>query len=117
MLRYWVMDVFTALADPIRRDIVDVLAQGDEDAGSIASRFAVSRPAISRHLRVLREAGIVEARPDAQRRVYRLRPDALMEVGAWLAKYRRFWPQRLEMLAAALERDPGQNPTAADDDR
>ena len=96
------MDAFTALADPIRRDIVHALSIGEKDAGTIASRFEVSRPAVSRHLRVLREAGIVVARRDAQRRVYALRPDGLAEVDAWLAQYRQFWGGRLDALAESL---------------
>ena len=96
------MDGFAALADPTRREIVDLLATGERDAGSIASRFDISRPAVSRHLRVLREAGVVAARVDAQRRVYSLQPAGLMAVDKWLSKYRSFWTDRLDVLEIAL---------------
>lgn len=96
------MNTFAALGDPIRRRIVELLANGDRDAGDLASNFDVSRPAVSRHLRVLREAGVVTARADGQRRVYSLEPAALDEVGRWVAKYRGFWSQRLDALAEHL---------------
>jgi DNA-binding transcriptional ArsR family regulator len=73
-------------------------------AGQIADRFMISRPAVSRHLRVLREAGLVHVHPDAQRRVYALRPDGFAELDAWLAPYRRLWEGRLDALEAHLER-------------
>jgi DNA-binding transcriptional ArsR family regulator len=94
-----------ALADPTRREIVDLLAGGELDAGTIASRFPVSRPAVSRHLRVLREAGLVKVRPDAQRRVYALDPAPLAELDAWLARYRAFWANRLDALDVHLRRE------------
>ncbi|HEY7729302.1 MAG TPA: metalloregulator ArsR/SmtB family transcription factor, partial [Gaiellaceae bacterium] len=92
------MRALEALADPTRREIVDLLADGELDAGTIASRFPVSRPAVSRHLRVLREAGLVNVRPDAQRRLYALDPAPLAELDAWLARYRVFWANRLDAL-------------------
>jgi DNA-binding transcriptional ArsR family regulator len=84
-----------ALADPTRRQIIELLAERDRDAGEIASHFAVSRPAVSRHLRVLREHGLVRSRGEAQRRVYSLEPGPLEEIDAWLARYRVFWTNRL----------------------
>ena len=84
------MDRFEALGDPTRRRIVELLAGGEQTAGDVAREFAVSRPAVSRHLRVLREAGIASARSEAQRRVYRLEPKPLAEMEAWLARYRSF---------------------------
>ncbi|MDH3499785.1 MAG: metalloregulator ArsR/SmtB family transcription factor [Acidimicrobiia bacterium] len=96
------MDGFTALADPTRRAILDLLIGGERDAGSIAASFDISRPAVSRHLRVLREAGIVEARSDAQRRVYSVRSEGLVSVDQWLAKYRVFWSRSLDVLELAL---------------
>jgi DNA-binding transcriptional ArsR family regulator len=93
-----------ALADPTRRRIVELLAERDRDAGEIASHFRVSRPAVSRHLRVLREHGLVQARSVAQRRVYSLDPEPLEEIDAWLAKYRRFWANRLDALDVQLRR-------------
>lgn len=97
------MDGFTALADPTRREIVDLLADGEKDAGTIAEHFTISKPAISRHLGVLRDSRIVGVRRDAQRRIYSLKPDGLQEVDRWLARYRRFWTDRLDALEAALK--------------
>jgi DNA-binding transcriptional ArsR family regulator len=90
--------VFDALADPTRRRVLELLAERDRSAGEIAAAFTVSRPAVSRHLRVLREAGLVHARRDAQRRVYGIDAAPLHEVDAWLDRYRRFWPERLDAL-------------------
>ncbi|GAA3390707.1 ArsR/SmtB family transcription factor [Cryptosporangium minutisporangium] len=78
------MSVWEALADPVRREILTVLCAGEATVGAIAARFPVSRPAVSRHLRVLREAGLAEAEVRGQERVYRLRPGPLAEVDAWL---------------------------------
>lgn len=97
------MDGFTALADPTRRRIVDLLADGERDAGSIAAGFDISKPAISRHLRVLREGGIIQVRQQAQRRIYSLRPDGLREIDRWLSRYRSFWSERLDDLEAAVK--------------
>jgi DNA-binding transcriptional ArsR family regulator len=93
-----------ALADPTRREIVAVLARGEVAAGDLAARFPVSRPAVSRHLRVLREAGLVQVRADGQRRVYALDPGPLEELDAWLAPYRRLWAQRLDALDTEIAR-------------
>jgi DNA-binding transcriptional ArsR family regulator len=93
-----------ALADPTRRHIVELLAERDLDAGEIASHFSVSRPAVSRHLRVLREHGLVRSRGVAQRRVYSLDPKPLAEMDAWLEKYRGFWANRLDALDVQLRR-------------
>lgn len=97
------MDVFTALSDPTRREIIDLLSETDRDAGTIASAFAISQPAVSRHLRVLREAGLVTVEPDGARRIYRLRPDGFGELLAWATRYQSFWNDRLEALASRLE--------------
>jgi DNA-binding transcriptional ArsR family regulator len=101
------MEVFEALGDPTRRHIVELLARRERTAGEVAAAFPVSRPAISRHLRVLREAGVVEARSERQQRVYRLEPGALREAEQWLARHRRFWTQRLDALEEHLERKEG----------
>jgi DNA-binding transcriptional ArsR family regulator len=93
-----------ALADPTRRQIVELLAERDRDAGEIASHFDVSRPAVSRHLRVLREHGLVSSRGEAQRRIYSLDPGPLEEIDAWLNKYRGFWANRLDALDVQLRR-------------
>ena len=96
------MDTFTALADPTRRQIIESLATGETSFGEIADKFEMSRPAVSQHLKVLREAGIVSARVDAQRRIYRLTDEGLDEVEAWLNKVREFWTQRLDRLEQLL---------------
>jgi DNA-binding transcriptional ArsR family regulator len=96
------VDSFAALADPTRRRIVDLLNEGERDAGTIAAAFPMSRPAISRHLRVLRDAGVVDVRAEAQRRIYALNPTGLMQVDRWLSKYRVFWAGRLDALDQAL---------------
>jgi DNA-binding transcriptional ArsR family regulator len=98
------MQAFEALADPIRRHIVELLAERERDAGEIASHFDVSRPAVSRHLRVLREHGLVQSRSEAQRRVYSLDPAPLEEIDEWLARYRDFWANRLDALDLQLRR-------------
>ncbi len=96
------MNTFGALGDPIRQRIVEMLAEGDREAGDLAAQFDVSRPAVSRHLRVLREAGVVASRQEGRRRVYSLRPESLDEIGQWVAKYRSFWAQRLVALEKHL---------------
>ena len=93
-----------ALADPSRRSIVARLARGPVTAGELAAMFPIARPGVSRHLRVLREAGLVEVRAEAQRRVYSLRPDPLAEIDAWLGTYRVLWEQRLDALHTEIVR-------------
>jgi DNA-binding transcriptional ArsR family regulator len=109
------VDALAALADPTRREIVALLAGGEQAAGELAGRFPVSRPAISRHLRVLREAGLVRVRVDGQRRVYALDPGPLSELDAWLAPYRRLWAQRLDALDTEIAR--GRRARAQEDRR
>ena len=89
------MDSLAALADPTRRRIVEMLAQRELSAGEIADRFEVTAPAISQHLKVLREAQLVRVRVDAQRRIYELDPNGLGELHAWLVNLRQFWRGRL----------------------
>ena len=96
------MDTFTALSDPTRRHIVESLALGEASFGELAGQFDMSRPAVSQHLKVLKEAGIVSSRADAQRRIYSLSDTGLNEVEAWLQKVRTFWNQRLDRLEALL---------------
>ena len=98
------MEALNALAEPTRRRIVELLAEGERSAGELAREFAVSRPAVSRHLRVLREHGLVRSRGDAQRRVYSLEPAPLAELDAWLGQLRAFWEQRLDALETELRR-------------
>ena len=93
-----------ALADPTRRRIVELLAEKERIARELASQFSTSRPAVSRHLRVLREQGLVQVRGEAQRRIYSLDPAPLAELDAWLARYRSFWTQRLDALDTQLVR-------------
>ena len=95
---------FEALADPTRRTIVERLAREHMTAGQIADLFDVARPGVSRHLRVLREAGLVEAEAVAQRRVYRLAPTALDDVEQWCRSVRAFWDQRLDALETEIAR-------------
>jgi DNA-binding transcriptional ArsR family regulator len=99
------MRAFEAMADPTRRRIVELLAEHDRDAGEIASAFSISRPAISRHLRVLRESGLVRVEPAAQRRIYSLDAAPLAELDAWLGRYRAFWAQRLDALETEVRRE------------
>lgn len=96
------MDTFTALADPTRRHIVELLATGEQTFGELADRFEMSRPAVSQHLRVLRDAEIVSSRPDAQRRVYRLNDGALDELERWITSIRQFWSGALDELEKVL---------------
>jgi DNA-binding transcriptional ArsR family regulator len=98
------MQALAALADPTRRTIVDALRERELDAGSIADLFPTSRPGVSRHLRVLRETGLVRAREEGRRRVYTLDPAPLAELDAWLARYRAFWTNRLDALDTELRR-------------
>jgi DNA-binding transcriptional ArsR family regulator len=97
------MEVFEALADPTRRTIVELLARKERSAGELAGHFRMSRPAVSKHLRVLREAGVVAVREEAQRRIYRLEPGALGEAEGWLARHRKFWEERLDALEAQVD--------------
>ncbi len=96
------MHAIAALADPTRRRIVDLLSHGESSAGDLARRFAITQPAVSQHLRALREAGLVRVRQDAQRRIYSLDGRGFAEIDAWLAKYRAFWTKQLDALERAL---------------
>lgn len=106
------MDALAAVGDPVRRRILDLLADGEVAAGELATAFPVSRPAVSRHLRVLREAGLVRVRTDGQRRLYALDARPLAELDAWLAPYRRFWAHRLDAFDTELRR--GRRPDRTD---
>jgi DNA-binding transcriptional ArsR family regulator len=96
--------VLHALSDGSRRTVLEVLRDHPATAGELAERLPIARPGVSRHLRVLREAGLVEVRQDAQRRVYSLRPDPLAEVDTWLGPYRGLWEQRLQALHTEVAR-------------
>jgi len=96
--------VLRALADESRRTLVDTLASGPATAGELAALLPIARPGVSRHLRVLREAGLVEVRQQAQRRIYSLRPQPLAEIDDWLGRYRALWQQRLDALHTEVAR-------------
>jgi DNA-binding transcriptional ArsR family regulator len=97
---------FTVLADSARRQILDLLLERPHLVGELVERLGLTQPGTSKHLRVLREAGLVRVRRDAQRRWYELQPNALLEVDAWLAPYRRLWTDRLDALERRLETMP-----------
>lgn len=96
------MNRFAALADPTRRRIVEILGAGEQAAGALGESFPVSAPAISQHLKALREAGLVRVRVDGQRRIYSLDPQGLAELDGWFAKLRPFWADRLDALEREL---------------
>jgi DNA-binding transcriptional ArsR family regulator len=109
--------VFEVIAEPTRRRILDLLLAGERPVSDLVAGLAKSQPGVSRHLRVLRDAGLVSSRTDAQRRLYRINPGPLAEVDAWLAPYRRLWAGRLDQLAAHLEGmpdEPGMDDVRAD---
>jgi len=95
---------FTVIAEPSRRAILSLLAASELSVGDIETRLKLPQPSVSKHLRVLREAGFVQSRVDAQRRLYTLRPEPLMEIDAWLAPFRRFWSAHLDALERHLDR-------------
>ena len=94
---------FEVLAEPHRRRILDLLLSAERPVGELVDVMALSQPLVSKHLRVLRRAGLVEARTDAQRRIYRVRPEPLRVVDDWLQPYRRLWASRLDALEAHLD--------------
>jgi DNA-binding transcriptional ArsR family regulator len=100
-------DVFHAIADANRRKLLDVLAAGDFPAQELASRFDISFAAVSQHLKVLHQAGLVERRARGRQRIYSLAPSRLREVDDWTAQYRRFWQTRLRRLRSFLDTGPG----------
>ncbi len=107
---------FHALADPTRRAVLDLLRQGSQPAGHIASTFPISRPAISKHLAVLRRAHLVEERREGRHRVYRLNPEPLRSVDSWLEQYRHFWMANLENLKSFVESEYAKE-MAADEEK
>ena len=98
--------MFEVLAEPHRRRILDLLRERERPVGDLVTALGISQPAVSKHLRVLRDAGVVEVRADAQRRVYRLRPEPLQEVDEWLTPYRAAWRDRLDALERHLDTMP-----------
>lgn len=91
------------LAEPSRRRILDLLREGERPVGELVAEMRMTQPAVSKHLRVLKDAGLVAVRPDAQRRMYRIRPEPLAELDAWLAPYRSMWTESLDRLEEHLE--------------
>ena len=98
-----VESVFAIIAEPNRRAILGLLASSEQSVGEIERQLRMSQPTVSKHLRVLREAGFVESTVDAQRRLYRLKPESLQELDAWLAPFRRFWSARVDALERHLD--------------
>lgn len=118
------MHAFDVLGDPVRRRILELLAEGEMTSGAVSEviqkEFRISQPAVSQHLRVLRDAGFATVRPEGTRRLYAVNADPLREVDAWLDNFRRFWTPHLEALATELargrrERRRGDSSTSADD--
>lgn len=114
------MHAFDVLGDPVRRRLLELLADGERPAGELTAvvreEFGISQPAVSQHLRVLRESGVARVRPEGTRRLYAVEPTALREVDVWLEPFRVFWEQRLDALGTELARgrrerrlaDPGR---------
>ena len=102
------MDTFSALADPKRRAMLDLLVKRERSAGELVSAFpGISQPAVSKHLRILKDAGLVDMHVQAQQRIYTLQPKGLAELEAWIAKYKVFWPDRLDALEQHLSEKKG----------
>jgi len=95
---------FAVIAEPSRRAILNLLASAERSVGDLEEQLRLPQPSVSKHLRILREAGFVSSRVDAQRRVYRIRPEPFMEVDAWLAPFRRFWSAHVDALERHLDR-------------
>ncbi len=110
--------VFDVIAEPTRRQLLDLLRGQEHSVGELVELTGLHQPGVSRHLRILREAGLVDVRADAQRRLYRLRPEPLAELDEWLRPYRRFWAGRLDALERHLDRTspppPGRSTTDED---
>jgi DNA-binding transcriptional ArsR family regulator len=98
------LDSFETLADPTRRRIVEVLRGGERQVNDIVEQAGIHQSGVSRHLRILHDAGFVSVRPDGQRRLYALRPDPFRELEAWLGEFRQLWVSRLDRFGAALDR-------------
>jgi DNA-binding transcriptional ArsR family regulator len=100
-----VNSTFDVLAEPQRRRILDLLRDGERPVGELVDRLEISQPGVSKHLRVLRDAGLVSVRPEGQRRLYGLRPEGLSDVDRWLAPYRQLWSRRLDALERHLDQE------------
>lgn len=106
---------FSVVAEPNRRAILDMLLDAERSVGEIEQALKLSQPSVSKHLRILREAGFVESRVEAQRRLYRLKPEPLMELDAWLAPFRRYWSAQIDKLEAHLDRLDDSDDAASKD--
>lgn len=102
------IDVFQVLADPTRRQIIEVLQAGEQQVNDVVAGLSIHQSGVSRHLRILLEAGFVQVRPDGQRRFYSLRPEPFQELDAWVAGYRKLWDARLDRFGRALEKKKKQ---------
>ena len=109
--------VLEVIAEPTRRRILDAVRDGERSVGELVERVGMHQPGVSRHLKVLRDAGLVEVRRDAQRRLYRLRPEPLMELDAWLEPYRTEWTARLDSLERHLRRSAEPIPASPKEHR
>ena len=114
------MHAFDVLGDPVRRRILELLADGELSSGAVCEvireEFGISQPAVSQHLRVLRDKGFATVRPQGTRRLYAVRPDALRDVDAWLARFRNFWAPPLAALATEVARGKRQRRLAAEEE-
>jgi DNA-binding transcriptional ArsR family regulator len=106
-----VESVFEIIAEPNRRAILSLLVSSQQSVGEIERRLRMPQPTVSKHLRVLRDAGFVESKVDAQRRLYRLKPEPFQEMDAWLAQFRRFWSTHVDALERHLDRMNQSTPT------
>jgi DNA-binding transcriptional ArsR family regulator len=109
-----VESVFEIIAEPNRRAILSLLVSSEQSVGEIERQLRMTQPTVSKHLRVLREAGFVESTVDAQRRLYRLKPEPFQQVDAWLDQFRRFWSAHLDALERHLDRIDPTTPTKKD---
>jgi DNA-binding transcriptional ArsR family regulator len=112
-----VQSVFEIIAEPNRRAILSLLVSSQQSVGEIERQLRIPQPMVSKHLRVLRDAGFVESSVDAQRRVYRLRPEPLKELDVWLAQFRRFWSAHVDALERHLDRIHKPTPTTNKKDK
>lgn len=111
--------VFQALADPRRRAIVEALLEEEQAVGDLVGRLPIAQSGVSRHLRILKDAGVVQARAEGQRRVYSLRPESFRKLDAWMAQYRRLWEDRLDRFEEELARQMNAEatPTGVNDEQ
>jgi len=111
------IDAFEVLADPMRRQIVETLRTGERAVNDIVARVDIQQSGVSRHLRILSEAGFVQMRPEGTKRLYSLRPERFRELDAWISRYRALWEARLDRLGAALEQRKKARETTDKEDR